>query len=103
MPSPAPEAAPLRGPDRLESLSSTLSLPFASDSSLDGSPSPLLLSMLLTAGSLALVLFLLIAAPRHSLARVSYQLAQRRYDYGLVGAVMLIAVAVGYFIALWVG
>ena len=59
--------------------------------------------MFLAAGSLALLLFLLVATPQQSLARVSYQLAGRRYDLGLVAAVMLLGVAVGYLVATWVG
>ena len=101
---PAPrtlEAAPLREPDALGPPTPTLSLPPALEPGLDWSP--LLLGILLAAGSLALLSFLLVAAPQHSLARVSSQLVERRSDLGLIGAVMLFGVAVGYLVATWVG
>ena len=99
--STAPDVAPLRGLDALGLPAATPSLPPTPQPRLDWSP--LRLSMLLAAGSLALLLFLLAAAPQHSLARVSYQLAERRFDISLIGVVMLIGVAVGYFVATWVG
>jgi hypothetical protein len=97
----APDVAPLRGLDALGLPAATPSLPPTLQPGLDWSP--LMLSMLLAAGSLALLLFLLVAAPQHGLARVSYQLAERRFDLSLIAAVMLIGVAVGYFVATWVG
>jgi hypothetical protein len=100
-PERSPEAAPLRGPDPLGKPTPTLSLPPALESGFDWSP--LLIGILLAAGSLALLFFLLVAAPQHSLARVSSELADRRYDLGLIGAVMLFGVAVGYFVATWIG
>lgn len=64
---------------------------------------PLLFNLLLAAGSLALLLFALAATPRHGLGHVSYWVADRRYDLGLLGAVLLFGLAVGYFIATSVG
>jgi hypothetical protein len=95
-----PEAAPVRGPDLL-GPPPALGLPTALEQGLDWNP--LLLSMLLGAVSLALLFFLLVAAPQHSLARVSNQLAGRRYDLGLIGAVTLVGVVLGYLVATWVG
>jgi hypothetical protein len=95
-----PEAAPLRGPDLL-GPPPALGLPTALEQGLDWNP--LLLSMLLGATSLALLFFLIVAAPQHGLARVSYQLAGRRYDLGLIGAVTLVGVVLGYLVATWVG
>ena len=95
---PVPEAAPLRGPDPV-SLPAP-SPPAALSPGLEWSP--LLLYMLLASASLALLFFLPTAAP-HSLARISYQLAERRYDLGLIGVVMFIGLAIGYLVAVWVG
>lgn len=64
---------------------------------------PLLFNLLLAAGSLALLLFVLAATPRHGVGHVSYWVADRRYDLGLLGAVLLFGLAVGYFIATSVG
>jgi hypothetical protein len=65
--------------------------------------SPLLLNVLLAAGSLALLLFLLTATPQHSAGQVSYWLADRRSDLALLGTVLLLGLAVGYFIATSLG
>ncbi len=94
-----PEAAALRGPDPV-SLPAP-SPPAALSPGLEWSP--LLLYMLLASASLALLFFVPSAAPRHSLARISYQLTERRYDLGLIGVVMFIGLAIGYLVAVWVG
>lgn len=65
--------------------------------------SPLLVNVLLAGGSLALLFFLLMAAPQHSAGHVSYWLADRRSDFGLLGSVMLLGLAVGYYFATWLG
>lgn len=98
-PPPAPEVAPPRGPDPV-SLPTPSALP-APGPGLDWSP--LLLYMLLASASVALLFFLPTAAPRHSLARISYQLADRRHDLGLIGVVMFVGLAIGYLVAVWVG
>jgi hypothetical protein len=96
---PVPEAAPLRGPDPLG-----LPAPSPPPALSPGFEwSPVLLYMLLASASLALLFFLPTAAPRHGLARVSYQLAERRYDLGMIGVVMFMGLAIGYLVALWVG
>jgi hypothetical protein len=97
-PPPAPEVAQLRGPDPV-SLP-TPGAPAAPGPGLDWSP--LLLYMFLASASVALLFFLPTAAP-HSLARISYQLAERRYDLGLIGVVMFVGLAIGYLVAVWVG
>jgi hypothetical protein len=98
---PVPQGAALRGPDPLGPPAPAPSLPASLTPGFDWSP--LLLSMLLASASFALLLFLLTAAPRHSLARVSYQLAERRYDFGLIGVAMFMGLAFGYFVAIWIG
>jgi hypothetical protein len=65
--------------------------------------SPLLLNLLLAAGSFAALLFVLVATPRHSLGHVSLWLADRRSDVGLLGTVLLFGLAVGYLIATSLG
>jgi hypothetical protein len=98
-PLPAP-AAPPRGPDPLGGSAPVSLVPV----SLPGFDwSPFLLNVLLAGASLALLFFLLMATPQHSAGQVSYWLADRRSDLGLLGAVMLVALAVGYFIATSVG
>jgi hypothetical protein len=98
---PVPQHAVLRGPDPLGPPAPAPSLPASLAPGFDWSP--LLLSVLLASASFALLLFLLTAAPRHSLARVSYQLAERRYDLGLIGAAMFMGLAFGYLVAIWIG
>jgi hypothetical protein len=98
---PAPQGAALRGPDPLGPPAPAPSLPASLTPDFDWSP--LLLSMLMASTSFALLLFLLTAAPRHSLARVSYQLAERRYDLGLIGVAMFMGLAFGYLMAIWIG
>jgi hypothetical protein len=98
---PVPQGAVLRGPDPLGPPPPAPSLPASLAPGFDWSP--LLLSVLLASASFALLLFLLTAAPRHSLARVSYQLAERRYDLGLIGAAMFMGLAFGYLVAIWIG
>jgi hypothetical protein len=100
-PGPAPEAAPLRAPDAMGLPAAAPSLPGPLQPGPDGSP--LFLTMLVAAAGFALVLWLVAAAPRHSPARVSYQLAQRRYDLAMMGVVMAIGLTVGYLVAIWVG
>ena len=91
---------PPRGPELLAGSAPASILPAA----LPGFDwSPLLLNMLLAAGSLALLLFLLMATPQHSVGHVSYWLADRRSDLGLLGTVLLFGLAVGYFVATWLG
>jgi hypothetical protein len=98
-PLPTPEVPP-RGPDLLGGSASASILPAA----LPGFDwSPLLLDVLLAAGSLALLCFLLMATPQQSAGHVSYWLADRRSDFGLLGAVMLLGLAAGYFIATGLG
>jgi hypothetical protein len=91
---------PPRGPGQLEGSAPAPILP-AALSGFDWSP--LLLNVMLAGGSLALLLFVLMATPQHSLGHVSYRLADRRSDLGLLGAVMLVGLAVGYFIATSLG
>ena len=98
---PPPQGAALRGPDPLGPPAPAPSLPASLAPDFDWSP--LLLSMLMASASFALLLFLLTAAPRHSLARVSYQLAERRYDLGLIGVAMFMGLAFGYLVAIWIG
>jgi hypothetical protein len=93
-PRPTPPEARLRGPD-------PVGLPPALAPG--GDWNALFVILLLAAGSLALVLFLLASAPRHSLARVSYQLAERRYSLSLVGVVMFVGLAFGYLVAILLG
>jgi hypothetical protein len=96
-PLPPPEAPP-RGPDLLGGSASVL------PAALPGFDwSPLLVNVLLAGGSLALLFFLLMATPQHSAGHVSYWLADRRSDFGLLGAVMLLGLAVGYYFATWLG
>lgn len=91
---------PPRGPDLSGGSAPAAILPAA----LPGSDwSPLPLNMFLAAGSLALLFFLLMATPQHSVGHVSYWLADRRVDLGLLGVVMLVGLAVGYFIATSLG
>jgi hypothetical protein len=100
-PSPLPaREVPPRGSGLLVRSEPGPTLP-AALSGLDWSP--LLLNVLLAAGSLALLLFLLTATPQHSAGQVSYWLADRRSDLALLGAVMLVGLAVGYFIATSLG
>jgi hypothetical protein len=98
---PIPQGAALRGPDPLGPPAPAPSLPASLVPGFDWSP--LLLSMLLASASFALLLSLLTAAPRHSLARVSYQLAERRHDFGLIGVAMFMGLAFGYLVAIWIG
>jgi hypothetical protein len=100
-PPPATEPEPLRGLDPLGSPAPALTLSPALESGLDGTP--LLFGIFLAAGSLGLLFLVLVAAPQHSLARVSHPLADRRYELGLIGAVMLLGVAVGYLVATGLG
>ena len=98
---PPPQGAAYDGPDPLGPPAPAPSLPASLAPDFDWSP--LLLSMLMASASFALLLFLLTAAPRHSLARVSYQLAERRYDLGLIGVAMFMGLAFGYLVAIWIG
>jgi hypothetical protein len=98
---PVPQGAALRGPDPLGPPAPAPSLPASLAPGFDWSP--LLLSILLASASFALLLSLVTAAPRHSLARVSYQLAERRYDFGLIGVAMFMGLAFGYLVAIWIG
>jgi hypothetical protein len=97
----ATEPEPLRGLDPLGSPAPALALSPALESGLDWTP--LLFGVFLAAGSLALLFLVVVAAPQHSLARVSHPLADRRYELGLIGAVMLLGVAVGYLVATGLG
>jgi hypothetical protein len=98
-PPPTPEVPP-RGPDLLAGSASASILPAALPR-FDWSP--LLVNVLLAGGSLALLFFLLMATPQQSAGHVSYWLADRRSDFGLLGAVMLLGLAVGYYFAIWLG
>ncbi|MGH3059765.1 MAG: hypothetical protein ACRDPP_16195 [Gaiellaceae bacterium] len=98
-PPPTPEIPP-RGSDLLVGSAQAPLLP-AALSGVDWSP--LLLNVLLAAGSLALLLFVLTATPQHSVGHVSYRLADRRSDLGLLGTVLLFGLAVGYFVATSLG
>lgn len=101
-PPAATEPEPLRGLDPLGSPAPALTLSPALESGLDGTP--LLFGIFLAAGSLVLLFLVLVAAPQHGLAaRVSHPLADRRHELGLIGAVMLLGVAVGYLVATGLG
>jgi hypothetical protein len=97
----ATEPEPLHGPDPLGPRAPALTLSPPLESGFDWTP--LLLGIFLAAGSLGLLFLVLVAAPQHSLARVSHPLADRRYELGLIGAVMLLGVAVGYLVATGLG